>query len=114
MEAAGDVVNCWWNCEVETHKCVGGKILTVTEVVSGALSLPGITIPKLPGQIVNPFDLNRGLLRALARKFGWRKAEMIIRALSRNGKLMAGAKGAFVAAMLAEAGISMSCGFSCS
>ena len=113
MEAAGEVVNCWWKCEIETHECIGGIILTATEFISGTMSLPGVKIPKLPGQVVDPFDLNRGMLRALARKVGWRKAELLIRSLSRNRALMAGAKGSFVAAMLVEAGISAKCGYSC-
>ena len=113
MEAAGEVVNCWWKCEVETHKCVGGKLLTATEVISGVASLPGVSIPKLPNEIVNPFDVNKGLLRDLARRFGWRQAELMIRSLSRNRALMIGAKGTFVTTMIVEMGISMKCGYSC-
>jgi len=108
-----DYISCWWNCEVTTHSTVCGKLLVATEVVSGAVSLPGVTIPKLPGQVVNPLDLNRGLLRALARKFGMRRAELMIRQLSRNGKLMGAAKGGVVATALIEAGISINCGISC-
>lgn len=92
---------------------MAGKILIVTEGMSGILSLPGVTIPKLPHQIFNPADPYRGLLRELARKVGWRKAEMMIRQLSRNRGLMRGAKGTFVVTMFIEAGISAKCGFTC-
>ena len=44
-EPAG-VVNCWWNCEVTTHKCVAGKILTVTD---GTERIKGPTLSALRG-----------------------------------------------------------------
>ena len=124
LDAAGGVVNCWWECEVKTHKCVGGQILTVTETVSGAVGSLGATIPKEAGellanqgkygvarsfQLANQEQLKSLLRPLLERQFGHLRG----RAIGRSA-LVAGAKGAFVITALVEAGISISCGYSCS
>jgi RHS repeat-associated protein len=119
IDAAGEVVICWWQCEIKTHDCVLGKILTTTEVVSGTWSVVTSRKNKLPHEITNPKDPMKGVLRAIIRKIpGGRgsKSEKIARALLR-GKwrvVSIGAKGSFTTAVIAEAVISISCGFDCS
>lgn len=113
MNAAGEVVTCWWNCEVKTHKTVCGKVLVGTEVISGVVGGIGARIPKAPGEIFIPGDIYKSLFRDLVKKFGTREAEMIMRAIERS-KGVSAAKGTFVAAVLIEAGISINCSWHCS
>jgi RHS repeat-associated protein len=118
MDAAGKVVSCWWECEVEIHKCVAGQMLTVTETVSGVWSAATARIPKLPHEIYNPADTNKGLLRDIINRLGGRgtKLERIARASTRGGwgRAAGVAKGTFVVTLIIEAGISAYCGYSCS
>lgn len=117
IEAAGRVVTCWWECEVTTHKCVAGKILTTVEVVGGTVAGLAARVPKGPTELLSPNTLftgpaksfrlaNPDQLKSLLRP-------ILSRGFARSG-LAAGARGAVVVTALIEAGISISCGYSCS
>ncbi len=116
LDAAAEVVTCWWDCEVTTHECIAGRVLTVTETVTGVVAGLGARVPKVPGELLanqgsqgvaRSFRLaSRQQLKALLRPY-------LGRAFARSG-LVAGAKGAFVVTALVEAGISIRCGYHCS
>ena len=121
IEGMSEGIQCWLNCEMTIHKCVEGKILTVTEIVTGTMSIPGIRIPK--ARVVNPDDPYTSVARALANKLSTGKWEgtagertalqNLGRALGRS-RWVAAAKGVFVAAAWVEAGVSIYCGVTCS
>lgn len=116
LDAAAGVVNCWWQCEVRAHQCAAGKVLTVTETLSGVVTGLGAKVPKVPGELLanqgknglaQSFRLaNQEQLKALLRPYVGREFA--------RSTLVAGAKGTFVVTALVEAGVSISCGFSCS
>jgi RHS repeat-associated protein len=125
LEAAGQVVNCWWKCEIETHKCVAGEILTVVEVVSGVISLATVRVGKSHANAGQYNPVQRGLqsfrlpatrvqLQTLIRQQlwdrGYRDAARAIRGFGR-GPVTKLAKGSAVVAAAIEAGISINCGF---
>lgn len=117
--AAGQVVSCWWDCEVTTHKCVAGKILTTVEVVSGIAASPGVVVPKWPDPVRVPGQDFTSLARWLAARFGHRAGGPnptavgeAARAIGRS-RVTAVAKGIFVVTLYIEAGISAVCGYNC-
>jgi len=121
LETAAGVVNCWWNCEVTTHKCVAGKILTVTEAVTGSISVAASRVPKNPTKFLTGFGKitprsgffgstpYTSISRLLGRVIG---AEELGKAFGR-AKVVALAKGAFVVTAVVEAGVSITCGWRC-
>lgn len=119
LDAAAEVVTCWWDCEVTTHKCVGGKILTTVEVVSGIVAAPGARITKWPDPIPNPKDPYTSLSRWLSRRLGLRakgtsgsKLGSAARTVGRS-RITTVAKGVFVITLVIEAGVSAVCGYKC-
>jgi hypothetical protein len=119
LNAAAAVVNCWWDCEVTTHKCVGGKILTTVEVISGIAAAPGVRITKWPDPIANRNDRLTSLARWMAARFGHRatgsgatQMGQRARAIGRSPVTTAG-KAGVVVTMVIEAGVSAVCGYNC-
>lgn len=112
IEAAGEFVQCWWQCEVRTHKCGAGIALDTVEVVSGTISILSSRIPKLPTEIVDPTDIYKGLFRDVSRKIGNEAADRFFRNLTRSPVAKV-AKGTLVVVAYIEAGISISCSASC-
>ena len=113
MEAAGRVVTCWWECEVNIHKCIAGNILLVTEIVSGAAFILGTEMMKRPDEIVIPSDITKGFFRDIARRKGMNNMDQFFRKLTRNKKFRF-LRGLFAGLMIVEAGFSIKCGLSCS
>jgi hypothetical protein len=118
-EAGGRVVTCWWECEVTTHKCVAGKILTTVEVVSGIVGSPSVRIGKWPDPVRVPGQDVTSLSRWLAARFGQRAtgpgATAIGQAAKTAGRssIAIGAKLLFVFTLYIEAGVSAVCGYQC-
>jgi RHS repeat-associated protein len=118
-EAGGRVVSCWWDCEVTTHKCVAGKILTTVEIVSGITAAPGVRIGKWPDPTPNPRDPFSSLSRWLAARFGHRATGSGATAIGRAAKVIGRSpitsigKGGVVVTLYIEAGISAVCGYQC-
>lgn len=120
LDAATGVVNCWWDCEVTTHKCVGGKILTTVEVVSGIAAAPGVRITKWPDPIPDPNSPYSSLARWLAARFGQRATGSGATAIGQGAKAIGRSpittigKAGVVVTLAIEAGISAVCGYKCS
>jgi RHS repeat-associated protein len=112
MNAAGQFVNCWWRCQIDTHSTVCGAVLIGTEVFTGTVSVLTSRIPKLPSEIFDPTDPYKGLFRDIARRLGDERAEQFFRQLSR-ARWTHFAKGTFVAATYVELGISIHCSIQC-
>lgn len=108
--------SCWWECEKKVHKCVAGKILTYTEIVTSPATIltaripksrvvahrqPYTTIPRKIGSRLNmgknPWHTTRSLSEEIGRSLG-------------RSKVLITAKATFVAAIVAEAGVSVYCG----
>ena len=117
IEAAGNALLCWWKCEAEIHECVAGKLLLVTETISGSWSVITSRIPKRPEEIFNPKDIYKGAVRNIINKLGFKgsQAERIARAMVRGPwkPVAIVAKGVFATTMVVEAGFSISCGYKC-
>ncbi len=119
LDAAAGVVNCWWDCEVTTHKCVGGKILTTVEVISGIAAAPGARITKWPDPIPNPNSPYSSLARWLAARFGHRATGSGATAIGRGAKAIGRSpvttvgKAGVVVTVVIEAGVSAVCGYNC-
>lgn len=109
-----EFVECWWQCEVDTHTTACGMVFTGTEVVAGTLTVVGSRIYKTPQELIDPADKLKSLFADLARKFGKERAEEIIRQLARNRALMGAAKTTAIGAAIAELGISINCSWNCS
>ena len=106
---------------MQTHKTICGIALAATEVISAPIAVAGARIPKKPELWWRGFGLNMGrgnfnsspytsISRRLGQKLGH---EEIGRAFGRS-KIVHAVKGAFVVAVLVEAGISIKCGLDCS
>ncbi len=119
LDAAAEVVTCWWDCEVTTHRCVGGRILTAVEVISGIAATPGARITKWPDPIPNPNDPYTSLSRWLSRRLGLRakgasrsRLGSAARAVGRSS-VPGVAKAGLVITLTIEAGVSAVCGYNC-
>jgi hypothetical protein len=118
MEAAGNVINCWWQCEVDIHQCVGGQVVVVTEIISGSWSVITSRIPKTAQEMewaLNPNDKYKGALRDILRRVGYTEGNFSRHMTRGAGKIvMVAGKRIFATTMFFESGVSVYCGYKCS
>ena len=110
--------SCFCHCELTTHKCVAGQILTTVEVISGPIAALGARVPKSPSFFFGGFGLPNyptptpGDYDTVAMWLaGWLGANKLGSAFSRVVAPV-GRAGA-VGAALAEAGIAAKCWVDC-
>jgi len=122
IDAAAEVVNCWWQCEVNIHRCAAGlaadlggagTTLTFTHL---PISKPGV-YSRLPGSSAHT-SLQR-LLSVKLREAGYGNAS--IRQLLQRGAvevkqlpIRSGIKSGVAGIALVELGFSIYCGLQCS
>jgi RHS repeat-associated protein len=110
--------SCFCQCELTTHKCVAGQILTTVEVVSGPIAALGARVPKSPSFFFYGIGMPNyptptpGYYDTVAMWLaGWLGAN---RLGSNFSRLVAPtARAGVVGAALAEAGISAKCWVDC-
>lgn len=118
LNAAAGVVTCWWDCEVNIHKCAAG----ITADVAGAVATLSFThlpvpkpagYPRLPGS--GDITTLQRLLSVKLREFGYGTNLLTKGAAQvKQAPISSGIKSGIAGVAIVEAGFSIYCGYKCS